>query len=101
MWADNAVHQIARLEDAVNEYRATLGDGMVRRLHEGDAGFYTDADVEAADRRLTMHGIWRVGAERYYLLLTLAQLRKAILALRGDGLPLPDDHELIRTPPRY
>lgn len=97
MWADTARHQIVRFEQAMDTYRAGQADYAFRAaVHErgGPTGEWA-ASYDQANRYLTTHEIWSVGAERYFLLLALAQLRKCVLRLPADELPALQEHKVL------
>lgn len=97
IWADTALHQIARFEDAVEAHAAAEADHEFRAIyHErGDPPEWT-AEFEAASGSLTLHQVWDVGAQQYFLLHALAQLRKCLLQLTSDGLPRLREDKIFR-----
>jgi len=97
MWADTALHQMVRFTEAMETYATALVDYEFRAaFHErGDAPEWA-ADYSAANKHLTQHQVWSVGAERYFLLHGLAQLRKCLLKLPSDGLPRLREDKMLR-----
>ena len=97
MWADTALHQMVRFTEAMEIYAAAMGDYQFRAVfHErGDPQKWA-AHYEAANKHLTQHQMWSVGAERYFLLHALAELRKCLLKLPLDGLPRLREDKMLR-----
>ena len=97
MWADTALHQMVRFTEAMETYAAAVVDyGFRATFHErGDPPEWA-ADYAAANKHLTQHQVWSVGAERYFLLHSLAQLRKCLLRLPSDGLPRLREDKMLR-----
>ena len=69
MWADTALHQMVRFEEAMDTYAAARVDYEFRAaFHErGDSPEWA-SEYAAASQYLTQHQLWNVGAERYFLL---------------------------------
>ncbi len=72
----------------MDTYMAAEADYAIRAaIHERGgptpqwASYYSEAN-----RYLTQHDVWSVGAETYFLLLALAPLRKCVLRLPSDEL---------------
>ncbi len=61
------------------------------------AGNYLMApDVRECTATLTLGEYWQVGADRYFLLHALAQVRKCVIALPDDDLPAARDMKVLR-----
>jgi hypothetical protein len=97
MWADTALNQLARFEEAMGTYAAAQADYEFRAtFHErGDPPEWA-REYETANQYLTQHQVWNVGAERYFLLVALAQLRKCVLELPSDGVPRLREDKMLR-----
>jgi hypothetical protein len=97
VWADTALHQMVRFEEAMDTYAAARVDYEFRAaFHErGDPPEWA-SEYAAASQYLTQHQLWNVGAERYFLLHALAQLRKCLLKLPSDGLPRVREDKILR-----
>jgi hypothetical protein len=97
MWADTTLHQINRFGKAMDEYRAADADYSFRATFE-EHGVPSEwvSEYENANRYLTQHQVWNVGAERYFLLVALAQLRKCVMRLPSDDLPELRDQKMLR-----
>lgn len=97
MWANVALSQIGRLEDAVDAFLTAQADGSFRALFE-ERGEPLDwrPTYEEATATLTLAEYWQMGAERYFLLHTLAQVRKCAIALPDDHLPTVRGMKVLR-----
>jgi len=97
MWADTGLNQLARFEEAMDTYAAAQADYEFRAtFHKrGDPQEWA-REYETANQYLTQHQAWNVGAERYFLLVALAQLRKCLLKLPSDGVPRLREDKMLR-----
>lgn len=97
MWADAARLQVGRFERAMDRFRETEADRQFRLTFDekGRPASWTEQRAEA-DQFITQRELWAVGVERYYLLLTLGQLRKCVMALPDDELPQLRESKTVR-----
>lgn len=97
MWANLARWQIGRLEDAVGRYLTAQADGLFRTTFEqGGQPPEWRPTYEEYTATLTLGEYWQMGAERYFLLHVLAQVRKCVVALPDDDLPAARDMKVLR-----
>src|SRR5689334_5470578 len=88
MWVNVALSQICRLESAVDTYLTALAHGSFRAAFEqGEQTPELRSTYEEYTATMTLGEYWRMGAERYFLLHALAQVRKCVVALPDDELP--------------
>ena len=89
IWASAARLQIARVEEAMELFRAGLSHAEFRKTFAERGEPPEWAGTAAEYTHILTHGeVWQLGTEKYFLLLALAQLRKCVVKLlRDDGLP--------------
>ena len=97
MWTNIALCQIGRLEDAVGAYMTAEAEGSFRTaFEEGGQPSEWRETYEAYTATITQAQVWQLGAERYFLLNALAQVRKCVVNLPDDGLPKVRDMKVLR-----
>lgn len=97
MWANVALWQIGRLEDAVDTYLTAEAEGSFRAAFEqGGRPPEWRSTYEEYTATMTLAEYWRMAAERYFLLHALAQVRKCVVALPDDELPAVRDMKVLR-----
>jgi hypothetical protein len=97
MWTSIALWQIGRLEEAVDDYTTAEAEGSFRTAFEevGQPSEWRET-YAAYTATITQAQVWQVGAERYFLLNSLAQVRKCAVNLPDDGLPTVRDMNVLR-----
>ena len=97
MWVFVALRQIDRLDDAAGRYRAAEADGLLREAFEkaGRPNEWKETS-SGASSGISIGEYWQMGAERYFLIHALAQVRKCVLRLPDDGLPAVRDMKVLR-----
>jgi hypothetical protein len=97
MWTHLAMWQTGRLEDAVDRYVTAQADGSFRAAF-GQRGQPAEwrLTYEESTATMTLGEYWQMGAERYFLLHALAQVRKCVIALPDDHLPAVRDMTVLR-----
>lgn len=92
MWISFIYTQAVRLEDAVDTYTEM-------EIHRGLIAVY-ETQGKVAEAKKARRGLRRrkpppVGADKYFFLLSAAQLVKCVKRLPADGLPTFDDSKLL------
>lgn len=97
MWISFIYTQATRLEDAVETYTQLLLNRQLIATYEA-RGKPAELAKQArkARRSLNSRRPPPVGADKYFFLLSVAQLVKCVKRLPDDGLPNFDNSELIR-----
>jgi len=97
MWVSFIYTQATRLEEAVDTYTELVVNQQFVATYEA-RGRPAEWAKEArkARRSLKSHRPPSVGADKYFFLLSVAQLGKCARLLPDDGLPNFDDSELVR-----
>jgi hypothetical protein len=97
MWANIGLWQIDRLDEAADRYREAESAGLFREAFDtrGRPEEWRPT-YEESRATITVAEYWEMGAERYFLLHALAQVRKCIIALPDDGLPAVRDMKVLR-----
>jgi hypothetical protein len=97
MWISFIYTQATRLEDAVDTYTELEITRQLVATYEARGRPAEWANqVRKARRRLKRRRPPTVAADKYFFLLSVAQLVKCARLLPADGLPNFDDSELIR-----
>lgn len=98
MWVFVVQRQADRLRESVGGFNEALHDQSL--LDECGAGRLSDAwksyVEEQVGEGMSWGLAWTVGADQYFFLSAVAQLRKCVLKLVDDGLPeVPDDRTIL------
>jgi hypothetical protein len=96
MWAEVVRQQTRRFEDAVEDLDSWRADRAFRTAYWSNPSAAWRPHFDEANSMMTQSEIWMVGADRYFLLSALAQLRKCVVALPDDNLPTVRDQRIIR-----
>jgi hypothetical protein len=100
MWAHVVQRQMGRLIDAVEDFDLATTDAEFRaRFATSQQPIHPEwvPVLAEATEQVTPRRVWAVGADRYFLLLALAQLRKCVVKLLPeDDLPHPRDEKMLR-----
>ena len=98
MWAFVVQMQGDRLDEAASSYNAAVQDQLWLDQREAgtlpaDWASYVENEVGSG---LNWATTWTFGADQYYFLDAVAQLRKCVRALPYDGLPdVPDERMVL------
>jgi hypothetical protein len=96
MWVCVALRQIERLDDAVDKYRQAAAAGAFRAAYEQRPSAEWEPTYHQSTGTVTLAEYWQMGAERYFLLLALAQARKCVGNLPDDDLPRVREMKALR-----
>ena len=100
MWVHTALFQAERFRAVMEEFDAGYNAAAFIGSFEsnGRQPEWAEDAVEMAEdaRGFTRDLMWRASAERYFLLLALAQVRKCARMLPDDDLPSVRDEEAVR-----
>lgn len=97
MWISFIYTQATRLEDAVDMYNEMVVKQQFVATYEARGKpLEWVKEARKARRILKSRRPPSVGADKYFLLLSVAQLVKCVRLLPDDGLPNFDDSELMR-----
>ncbi|MGH8686043.1 MAG: hypothetical protein ACREUM_11920 [Nitrosospira sp.] len=97
MWISVALWQIDRLDTALSRYRSAMSAALIRSSHQTQAHIQQPKETSSdGSEVITMAEYWQIGAERYFLLLALAQVRKCVVELENDKLPIVRHMKILR-----
>lgn len=96
MWVCVGLRQIERLDEAVDKYRQAAAAAAFRAVHRGRSSAEWEPIYHQSTDAVTLADYWQMGAERYFLLLALAQVRKCVLAFPDDNLPHVREMKALR-----
>ena len=90
------LRQFERLDEAVDKYRQAAAAAAFRAAHKGRPSAEGEPTYRQSTDTVTLADYWQMCAERYFLLLALAQVRKCVLALPDDNLPHVREMKALR-----